>query len=46
MSVGPVDNATLTVINKTRNFLEHGVIPDGALLKEDYAAARRQTEAA
>ena len=28
------------------HFLEHGVIPDGALLKEDYAAARRQTEAA
>lgn len=27
VSVGPVDNATLTVINKTRNFLEHGVMP-------------------
>lgn len=41
MSVGPVDNATLTVINKTRNFLEHGVMPWKGLDEVDQLLLRK-----
>jgi len=41
VGLGQVDNATLTVINKTKNFLEHGVMPWKGLDEVDQLLLRK-----
>lgn len=41
VAAGQVDNATLTVINKTKNFLQHGVMPWRGLDEIDQLLLRK-----